>query len=116
VSETTLWHGRTLREWVPGAVDDIVRCCNPRRVILFGSVARGEEGPDSDLDFMVVLDDLDPKDRIRLMGEIRGAIRARAPIDVLVTDVAAFERWKDVVGSQHYWPARDGEVVYEHDA
>jgi hypothetical protein len=29
----------------------------PRRVILFGSMARGEAGPDSDNDLLVVLDD-----------------------------------------------------------
>jgi predicted nucleotidyltransferase len=35
----------------------IVATYNPRRVILFGSHARGEAGPGSDLDLMVVLDD-----------------------------------------------------------
>ncbi len=113
MSEATLWEGRTLREWVPVAVDDIVRFCDPRRVILFGSLARGEEGLDSDIDLMVVLDHLDPADRVPLMGAIRQAISARAPIDVLVTDVQQFERWKDIVGSAHYWPAHDGEIVYE---
>ncbi len=113
MSEATLWHGRTLREWVPVAVDDIVRFCDPRRVILFGSLARGEEGSDSDIDLMVVLDHLDPADRVPLMGAIRQAISARAPIDVFVTDVQQFERWKDIVGSVHYWPAHDGEIVYE---
>lgn len=34
----------------------IVEVYAPRRVVLFGSRARGEAGPDSDLDLMVVLD------------------------------------------------------------
>lgn len=113
MSEATLWHGRTLREWVLVAVDDIVRFCDPRRVILFGSLARGEEGSDSDIDLMVVLDYLDPAKRTSLMTAVRRAISVRAPIDVLVTDVQQFERWKDIVGSAHYWPAHDGEIVYE---
>lgn len=113
MSETALWNGRTLREWVPIAVDDIVRFCQPRRVILFGSVARGEDGPDSDLDFLVILDHLDQTRRIELMGKVRGAISARAPIDVLVTDVQEFERRKNLLGSMQYWPAREGQVVYE---
>ncbi len=113
MSEAALWDGRTLREWVPVAVDDIVRFCDPRRVILFGSLARGEEGSDSDIDLMVVLDHLDLVERIPLKGDIRQAISVRAPIDVLVTDVQQFERWKDIVGSAHYWPAHDGEIVYE---
>jgi predicted nucleotidyltransferase len=113
MSEATLWEGRTLREWVPVAVDDIVRFCDPRRIILFGSLARGEEDADSDIDLMVVLDHLDQGDRIPLMGAIRQAISASAPVDVLVTDVEQFERWKDIVGSAHFWPAHDGKVVYE---
>lgn len=111
--ETAVWEGRTLREWVPVAVEDIVRFCGPRRVILFGSLARGDEGADSDIDLMVVLDQLNPEDRVPLMGAIQQAISARAPVDVSVTDVQQFERWKDIVGSSHYWPAHDGEIVYE---
>lgn len=110
------WNGRTLREWVPDAVEGIVRACNPVRIILFGSVARGEEGPDSDLDFLVILDRLDPKERAHLMGSIRGAIDVPAAIDIYVTDVRETERRKDVIGSIHYWPLREGEVVYQRAA
>ncbi len=105
-----------LRDLVPSAVADIVAAAHPARVILFGSVARGEDGPDSDLDFLVVLDRLDPADRARLMGRIRFAIAAQAPIDIFVTDIAEFERRRDVNGSMIYWPAREGEVVYERAA
>lgn len=116
MAEAVEWQGRTLREWLPVAVADVVRAFSPRRIVLFGSVARGEEGPDSDLDLLVVLDLLDPADRVRLMGAIRRAITAPAPIDVFVTDVAEFERRKDVLGSMQYWPAREGELVYDRVA
>lgn len=36
----------------------------PRKVILFGSAARGEAGPDSDLDLLVVLDDDVPLEKL----------------------------------------------------
>jgi predicted nucleotidyltransferase len=36
-----------------GAVLDAVRRCRGRRVRVFGSVARGEDGPDSDIDLLV---------------------------------------------------------------
>lgn len=113
MSETELWEGRTLREWVPEAVDEIVRYCNPRRVILFGSVVRGEAGQDSDIDFVVVLDHLDRSRRMELMGKIRFAITPKVPIDVFVTDVEEFGQRKDIPNSMHYWPAHEGEVVYE---
>ena len=45
-----------LREAVPSIVQDIVRAVDPVRIILFGSVVRGDDGPDSDLDFLVVLE------------------------------------------------------------
>lgn len=107
------WNGRTLAEWLPDAVNDIVERFHPVEVILFGSVARGEEGPDSDLDLLVVLGHLDKAERMRLMGEIRFVIDAPVPIDLFVTDVAEFEARKDVNGSMYYWPAREGRVVYE---
>ena len=116
VSGSVRWDGRTLREWVPEVVEDIVSTVDPVRIILFGSVLQGEAGADSDLDLLVVLDELDPGDRARLMGEIRFAIGAPMAIDVFVTDVEECERRRDVVGSLHYWPLREGEMVYERAA
>ena len=116
VSGSVRWNGRTLREWVPEVVADIVSTVDPVRIILFGSVLRDEAGADSDLDLLVVLDEFDPGNRARLMGEIRFAIGAPMAIDVFVTDVEECERRRDVVGSLHYWPLREGEMVYERAA
>jgi predicted nucleotidyltransferase len=38
-------------------VDRIVAAVHPRRIILFGSAARGQMGPHSDLDLLVVMPD-----------------------------------------------------------
>lgn len=43
VDERSLWEGRTLRQWLPVAVQDVVRAAAPRRIVLFGSVPRGDE-------------------------------------------------------------------------
>jgi predicted nucleotidyltransferase len=107
------WNGKRLREWLPVAVDDIVREFDPVRVIVFGSVARGEEGSDSDLDLLVVFDHIDKRELPELMGKVRFAITAPVPCDVIVTDVEELERRKDVNGSMFYWPVREGRVVYE---
>ena len=45
-----IWAGRQLREWIPTLVESIVARFDPVRVIVFGSVASGTDGPDSDLD------------------------------------------------------------------
>ena len=116
VSQDGRWDGRTVRQWLPEVVRDIVTNVDPVRIILFGSAARDEMGPNSDLDLLVVLDELKPVERPRLMGEIRFAIRAPMAIDIFVTDLDECERRKDVVGSLHYWPLREGEVVYERAA
>lgn len=102
-----------LRRLLPSIVDEIVTEANPVRIVLFGSVARGDAGPDSDIDLFVVLDHLDPSQRAHLMGRLRLAISAPAGIDVLVTDTTEWERRKDVNGSMHYWPSREGEVIYD---
>ncbi len=111
-----LWNGRSVREWVPDVVGDVVRAVDPMRLIVFGSVARGEEHAESDLDLLVVLGSLDRSRRREMMRTIRRAIAAPIPVDVLVTDVDEFEAGRDLNGSPYYWPAREGEVVYERSA
>jgi predicted nucleotidyltransferase len=50
-----------LAEIVPDMTRRIVEAVHPVRVILFGSAARGQMGPDSDLDVLVVIpDEADP--------------------------------------------------------
>ena len=115
-SQDDRWDGQTVRQWLPEVVSGIVTKVDPVRIILFGSAAHDEMGPNSDLDLLVVLDELKPWETPRLMGEIRFAIRAPMAIDVFVTDLEECERRKDVVGSLHYWPLREGEVIYERAA
>jgi predicted nucleotidyltransferase len=111
-----LWNGRRLAEWVPLAVEDLVRAADPLRVILFGSVARGDDGPDSDLDFLVVLPHVDRAEKRRTTIELRGAISAPVPVDVFVTDPEEIELDRDAVASLVYWPMREGVTVYERVA
>jgi len=54
---------------VPVAVDDVVEAFDPERIIVFGSVARGDEHPESDLDLLVLFDEL--PDRVRRAGTSR---------------------------------------------
>lgn len=106
------YDGRTLQELWPEVVREIVEAVEPREVILFGSVARGENGPDSDIDVLVVLDAIRPEAKRPMMAHIRSAIRTFAPVDVLVTDPAEIARHRDNVGSMLYWPMREGRSVY----
>jgi uncharacterized protein len=108
------WGGRSLREWVPDVVAPIVRYFAPVKVILFGSVATGTDGPDSDLDLLVVLDEAPVADRRELMAQLRKATRsADVPRDLLVTSAEDFEANRTVVGTTEYEPANYGIVIYE---
>ena len=107
------YDSHTLAEWVPEIVAQLTKVTEPRRIILFGSVARGDDGPDSDIDIMVVLDSLEYTERHEWMTRLRTAIEVPAPIQIFVTDERECSRRRDVIGSMHYWPLREGKVVFE---
>ena len=48
----------------------LVEAYRPERIYLFGSVARGDAGPDSDYDIMVVVPDDDAGATIEISGKI----------------------------------------------
>jgi HEPN domain-containing protein/predicted nucleotidyltransferase len=84
----------------------------PRRVILFGSRARGDHRLDSDYDLMIVIDSPDAVD------DCERAIRARvsspdAPVDVLVASAQSFERRRLDIGTLEYAADREGMVLYD---
>ncbi len=106
------WDGLTLAEIVPLVVQEVVTAVDPLEVILFGSVARGDDGPDSDIDLLVVFDHVQLEDKRALMAKVRRSIETAAPIDVLVTDPAEIEARRDQVGSILYWPLREGRSVH----
>lgn len=94
------------------AVQRIVRAAQPRRVILFGSYARGEANPDSDLDLIVVLAGAPHKHRE--MARLRGAVgMVGVGVDVLVFSEDEIERRARVPGTVAYWAAKEGKVMYE---
>jgi len=96
-------------------VERIAARFRPQRIILFGSHARGEETPDSDVDLLVVM-------------EVRGSCRRKAneidlaladrtvPMDLIVLTPQQFERQKDVVGTIAHEASREGRVLYDRAA
>jgi predicted nucleotidyltransferase len=109
-----MWAGRTLRSWADDLVDLLAEEFDPARIILFGSLATGDDGPHSDIDLLVVLDDAPLADRRRLMVALRRAARGiAAPHDLLVTSVADFERHASTPGATEYEPAQRGVALYE---
>jgi predicted nucleotidyltransferase len=92
-------------------VKRIVKKFAPEKVILFGSQARGDAGPDSDIDLLVVMP-VEGDVREKAL-EIRVALPAtRIPIDIVVRTPEEFAWRKEYVGTIE-WPAtREGKVLY----
>ena len=102
-------------ELAPSVLDDIVRrvveVADPRSIILFGSAARREMGPNSDVDLLVV------KEGAR-RGELAGRIYENlwgvgAAVDVVVVTPEDIERYADSRALVIKHALREGRVVYE---
>ena len=95
-------------------VNRIVEHFDPERIILFGSSARGDAGPDSDVDLLVVMPIQDSKREKQL--EIRALLRGiRLAKDIVVTRPEDFEWRKDIVGTIEYPATKEGKVLYARD-
>jgi uncharacterized protein len=91
-------------------MESIVSTFNPRRIVLFGSQARGDARPDSDLDLLVVFDDVE--DRRERRVQLRRLMSHEAfAKDVLVATPADVER--PPFGSALGDAVREGITVYE---
>lgn len=99
---------------VPAALlDAIVACFHPRRVILFGSTARGEAGPDSDLDLLVELDDDVPPERMSAHAIEAARKDYPHPVDIIPYRASVLASRARAIGSFAYIVLRDGVTVYE---
>ena len=89
----------------------IVSGFHPRKIILFGSRARGDARPDSDVDLLVVMDTSSIRATTR---ELRIALDAMGiPKDVVVVTPEEFERERDLVGTVSYPAHHEGRILYE---
>lgn len=105
----TIRNERIRAAW-PAAIQSIVSAYQPERVILFGSQARGDAGPDSDVDLLVVFtEEVDRRERrAELLSLLRGMPFAK---DVLVATAANVAR--PLIGSALAGAIREGVTVYE---
>jgi predicted nucleotidyltransferase len=99
----------------PAALETLVRriveVARPDRIVLFGSAARGEMGPDSDLDVLVVKSGVEH--RRRLAQDIYMSLSGvGVGVDLIVLTPEDLEAQRDSVGSI-VGPALDeGRVIY----
>jgi predicted nucleotidyltransferase len=99
----------------PKIIDELIRhiveTVHPLRIILFGSAARDDMGPNSDLDVLVVMPDGTHRRRTAqlLYRKISGL---KVPFDILVATPADLEKHKDNIGLVYRMVLREGKEVY----
>jgi predicted nucleotidyltransferase len=102
------------QEKVALAVEKAVEIASPARVIIFGSLARGEAEWDSDLDLAVLM----PDSAESQLGVIRRDLRRKLDevpmtIDLVIMTEGFASQFRDSVNSIYYRILNEGKVVYE---
>ncbi len=82
------YNGRFLSGWVDDVVAWIFEWSDATQVVVFGSVERGEDGPDSDIDLLIVLPHV--VNRHEAAAQVLRQLRdVPVPIDIIVVDEAS---------------------------
>jgi len=108
ISKTSIAETNT----IDTAVRRIVEATNPRKVILFGSYARGEADPGSDLDLLVVKKNVaDPYAEMVYLRQVIGGIGIG--VDILIYSEEEVARRGRVPGTLLYWALQEGKLLYD---
>ncbi len=100
----------------PELLDVVVRRIlavgSPRRIVLFGSRARGDARPDSDLDLLIIEDSDLPRYR-RPPRYLRALVGVFPAKDIVVWTPAEVTAWRDVPNAFITSALREGRTLYE---
>jgi predicted nucleotidyltransferase len=97
------------------AVDRIATRFHPEKIILFGSRARGQGGPESDADLLVVM----PVDGSKRQQAVQIDLALEGipiPIDLVVVTPEEIQKYGAVIGTIIHEAMREGRVLYERAA
>jgi len=104
-------NGKPDKEIVADVVRRIVEAADPDKIILFGSAARGEMEPDSDLDYLVKKGGKFNKSRLTT-AVYRHLSGSDAAVDVVVVTPEEVERYGSSPCLVIYPALRERKVVY----
>ncbi|MBI5059923.1 nucleotidyltransferase domain-containing protein [candidate division KSB1 bacterium] len=93
-------------------VSRIVAISQPRKVVLFGSYARGDSKPTSDLDILVIAESDLPRYK-RAASLYRALSDIPQPMDIIVYTPQEAEDWSQVKQAFVTTALREGKVLYE---
>ena len=113
MNKTALNPPNVTQDLLDEIVRRIVEAAEPERVILFGSTARGDAKPHSDLDFLIVKEcginlELYRKIRMNLYD-----LPLMVDTDLVVASSETLERYKDSYSLVYKHALKDGVVLYD---
>jgi predicted nucleotidyltransferase len=104
--------GLMMPDAVALVTDRIVHAFQPERIILFGSMARGDVTPYSDLDLLIVMPDgTNHRETTAAVYDILRDLTT--PTDIVVTTPAEIAEWGHLVGTILRPALREGIVLYD---
>jgi len=96
-------------------LNELIRCIvdmvHPVRVILFGSVARGQARPDSDIDILVIMPNGTHR-RDTMTDIYRALLGSRLDVDVVVATVSDLEKYGETSGLIYREALTEGLQLY----
>jgi len=101
----------TISQHIDHLVEQIVQAVHPMKIIVFGSAARGQAGPQSDVDLLVVMPEGTHRRRTaqHLYQQISGN---GVSFDVLVATPSMLEKHSDNPGLIYRTILEEGQEVY----
>jgi predicted nucleotidyltransferase len=93
-------------------VDRLVAAYHPERVYLFGSMARGDAGPDSDYDILLVVRDDAPPEVLSSQSAYDALWGLRASADVHIWRRKIFDSRLHLKASLPAAVVREGKLLY----
>jgi uncharacterized protein len=99
---------------VAGIVARIVKAADPEKIVLFGSAARGEMGPNSDYDFLVIK--RGKFNYWQVLSNIYRSMRGKgAAADIVLVHSADVERYRDAHCTVLGPALQEGMVVFDSE-
>src|SRR6185312_15173381 len=97
---------------IQAAADRIAAALHPKKIILFGSYARGDANEHSDLDLMVIDAEADNIFDASVLGR-RAVGKIGIGVDVVAFDEVTVEEQPEWESSLIHWALKEGKLLYD---
>ena len=98
---------------VEAAIRRLIEVGHPKKIILFGSYARGTYGSDSDLDILVITGDEETPPHKQSARLRRALDDILMPMDIVVVPESVFRELHDKPGLIYREACEHGKIVYD---